>query len=184
MKFINCLSDLRHQKFMYAQETVCLIFIQFYNENKHLISSHRQTNLAVPMIILCDGDQLWSWAKRGGEGGEVDKSLWLLDKKKKWSAISRPWQRIERTFISCDADKQRCTCLTLKKLKKRKKHLSQPEDEMKRLFRISASETTWMNVNICKGTHREMGSKSSREKDSHICKLVPNNCFMLRVNYV
>lgn len=44
-----------------------------------------------------------------------------------------------------------------KKLKKRKKHLSQPEDEMKRLFRISASETTWMDVNICKGTHREMG---------------------------
>ena len=67
---------------MYAQETVCLIFIQFYNENKHFISSHRQTTLAVPMIILCDKDQLWSWAKRGGEGGEVDKSLWLLDKKK------------------------------------------------------------------------------------------------------
>lgn len=42
---------------MYAQETVCLIFIQFYNENKHLISSHRQTTIAVPMIILCDGDQ-------------------------------------------------------------------------------------------------------------------------------
>lgn len=47
---------------MYAQETVCLIFIQFYNENKHLISSHRQTTLAVPMIyyvmgINCEAEQ-------------------------------------------------------------------------------------------------------------------------------
>lgn len=57
--------------------------------------------------------------------------------------------------------------LTVKKnLKKRKKHLSQPEDEMKRLFRISASETTWMDVNICKGTHR--GEEFERKRQPHL----------------